>query len=78
MATAKKRGFVAPKKSAAAPKVSATAPLESAAAAINAVLPTAPQVAAPVEEMQQSFRSALEKSVVEFARRLRQGQVPRR
>ena len=65
MATAKKKGFVAPKKSAAAPKVSAAAPVESAAAAINAVLPTAPQVAAPVEEMQQSFRSALEKSVVE-------------
>jgi phasin len=65
MATAKKRGFVAPKKSATAPKVSAAAPVESAAAAINAVLPTAPQVAAPVEEMQQSFRSALEKSVVE-------------
>ena len=42
MATAKKRGFVAPKKSAAAPKVSAAAPVESAAAAINAVLPTAP------------------------------------
>ena len=45
MATAKKRGFVAPKKSATAPKVSAAAPVESAAAAINAVLPTAPQVA---------------------------------
>jgi phasin len=65
MATAKKKGFVAPKKSAAAPKVSAAAPVESAAAAINVVPPTAPQVAAPVEEMQQSFRSALEKSVVE-------------
>ncbi|HEX9168961.1 MAG TPA: phasin family protein [Roseiarcus sp.] len=65
MATAKKRGFVAPKKSAAAPKVSATAPVEVAAAAIKAVLPTAPQVAAPVEEIQQSFRSALEKGVLE-------------
>jgi phasin len=65
MATAKKRGFVAPKKSAAAPKVSATAPVEVAAAAIKAVLPTAPQVPAPVEEIQQSFRSALEKGVLE-------------
>jgi phasin len=54
----------APKKSAAPQAVSATAPVE-AAAAINAVLPTAPQVAAPVEEIQQSVRSALEKSVVE-------------
>ena len=55
----------APKKSAAAQAVSAAAPVEAAAAAINAVLPTAPQVAAPVEEIQQSFRSALAKSVVE-------------
>ena len=55
----------APKKSAAAQAVSAAAPLEAAAAAINAVMPTAPQLAAPVEEIQQSFRSALEKSVVE-------------
>jgi phasin len=62
MANAKKRGFVAPKRSAAAPKVSAAAPVEAAAAAINAA---APQVTAPVEEIQQSFRSALEKSVVE-------------
>jgi phasin len=54
----------APKKSAAAQAVSDVAPVE-AAAAINAVLPTAPQVAAPVQEIQQSFRSALEKSVVE-------------
>jgi phasin len=54
----------ASKKSAAAQAVSAAAPME-AAAAINAVLPTAPQVGAPVEEIQKSFRSALEKSVVE-------------
>ena len=52
----------APKKSAAAQAVSAAAPVE---AAINAVMPTAAHVAAPVEEIQQSFRSALEKSVVE-------------
>ena len=54
----------APKKSAAAQVVSARAPVE-AAAAIKAVMPTAAQVAAPAEEIQQSFRSALEKSVVE-------------
>jgi phasin len=64
----KRRGFfmaTAPKKSAAAQAVSAAAPVEAVAAAINAVMPTAPQVAVPVEEIQQSFRSALEKSVVE-------------
>jgi phasin len=54
----------APKKSAAAQAAHAAAPVE-AAAAINAVMPTAPQVAAPVEEIQQSIRSALEKGVVE-------------
>jgi len=54
----------APKKSATAPVVSARAPVE-AAAAIKAVMPTAAQVAAPAAEIQQSFRSALEKSVVE-------------
>src|SRR5271156_1812768 len=64
----KRRGFfmaTAPKKSAAAQAVSAAAPVEAVAAAINAVMPTAPQIAIPVEEIQQSFRSALEKSVVE-------------
>src|SRR5271156_6164868 len=64
----KRRGFfmaTAPKKSAAAQAVSAAAPVEAVAAAINAVMPTAPQVAVPVEEIRQSFRSALEKSVVE-------------
>jgi phasin len=59
----------APKKSAAAQAVSAAAPMEAAAAAVNAVLPTPPEVAAavaePAAEIQQSFRSALEKSVVE-------------
>ena len=56
----------APKKSAAAQAVSATAPTDEAvAAAINAVIPTPPEVAEPAVEIQQSFRSALEKSVVE-------------
>ena len=55
----------APKKSAAAQAVSAAAPVEAAAAAINAVMPTAPHAAVPVDEIQQSFRSALEKGVVE-------------
>jgi len=53
----------APKKSAAAHAVSAAVPVE--AAAINAVTPTAPQLAAPVEEIRQSFQTALEKGVVE-------------
>jgi len=50
---------------AAAPKKSVAAPVEAAAAALKAVMPKAPQVAAPVEEIQHSFRSALEKGVVE-------------
>jgi phasin len=54
------------KKSAAAQRVSAPAPVEAAAAAVNAILPTARQVAAePVAEIQQSFRNALEKGVIE-------------
>ena len=61
----KKKAAAAPKKSATAPKVSAPAPVEVAVATINAVLPTAPRVAAPVEEIQKSFRTALEKSVIE-------------
>ncbi len=61
----KKSAAAAPKRSAAVPKVSAAAPVETAAAAINAVLPSAPEVGAPVEAIQKSFRSALEKSVVE-------------
>ena len=36
----------APKKSTVAQAVSAAAPVEAAAAAVNAVLPTAPQLAA--------------------------------
>jgi phasin len=55
----------APKKSAAAQAVSTAAPVEAVAAAINAVTPTAPQLAAPVEEIQKSFRSALEKGVLD-------------
>jgi phasin len=54
----------ASKKSAAAQAVSATAPME-AAAAPNAVIATPPGVAEPAVEIQRSFRSALEKSVVE-------------
>ena len=52
------------KKSATAQAVSAAAPVEAAAAAIDAVMPV-PRVGAPVGEIQQGFRSALEKSVVE-------------
>ena len=52
------------KKSAAAQAVSATAPTE-AAAALNAVIPTPPDLAEPAVEIQQSLRSALEKGVVE-------------
>src|ERR1700719_3516834 len=56
----------APKKSAVPQAVSVAAPVEAAAATVNAVLPTAPQLAAaPAAEIQQSFRSALEKGVVE-------------
>jgi phasin len=52
-------------KKSAAQAISARAPVEAAVAAFKAVKATAPQVAAPVEEIQQSFRGALEKSVVE-------------
>ncbi len=63
----------APKKSAAAQAVSATAPMDAApqaapteaAATPNAIIPTPPDLAEPAVEIQQSFRSALEKSVVE-------------
>jgi phasin len=54
----------APKKSAAVQAVSTAAPLE-AAAPINAVIPTPPELAEPAAEIQQSFRSALEKGVIE-------------
>ena len=53
-------------KKSAAQAISARAPVEAAVAAFKAVKATAPQVAAPVEEIQQSFRGALEKSVVEL------------
>ena len=62
----------APKKSAAQ-AVSATAPMDAApqaapteaAATPNAIIPTPPDLTEPAVEIQQSFRSALEKSVVE-------------
>ena len=56
----------APRKSAAPPVISAAAPVEAAVATVNAVLPSEAQLAAaPAAEIQQSFRSALEKGVVE-------------
>jgi phasin len=61
----------APKKSAAAQAVSSTAPIEAAAAPMeasvtpDAVIPTPPDLAEPAVEIQQSFRSALEKGVAE-------------
>jgi phasin len=56
----------APKKSAVHRSVSVAAPVEAVAATVNAVLPTESQLAAaPAAEIQQSFRSALEKGVVE-------------
>jgi phasin len=54
----------APKKSAAAQAVSAAAPME-AAAPPNAVVPTLPELTEPAVEIQHSFRSALEKGVLE-------------
>src|SRR5271166_808026 len=54
----------APKKSAAAQAVSAAAPME-AAAPPNAAITTLPELAEPAVEIQQSFRSALEKGVLE-------------
>ncbi len=56
----------APKKTAVSLAVSAPAPVEAAVATVNAVLPSEAQLAAaPAAEIQQSFRSALEKGVVE-------------
>src|SRR3984885_13901483 len=56
----------APRKSAAPPVISAAAPVEAAVATVNAVLPSEAKLAsAPAAEIQQSFRSALEKGVVE-------------
>jgi phasin len=54
----------APKKGAVARAVSVAAPVEAVAATVNAVLPTE-LVAAPTAEIQQSFRGALEKGVIE-------------
>jgi phasin len=56
----------APKRSAVPLAVSAAAPVEAAVATVNAVLKSEPQLAAaPAAEIQQSFRTALEKGVVE-------------
>jgi phasin len=56
----------APKKSAVLRAVPAPAPVEAAAATISAVMKREPQLtAAPAAEIQQSFRTALEKGVVE-------------
>src|ERR1700733_13511806 len=56
----------APKRTAVPLAVSAAAPVEAAVATVNAILPTESQLAAaPAAEIQQSFRSALEKGVVE-------------
>jgi phasin len=56
----------APKRSAVPLKVSAAAPVEVAVATVNAALPSKVELAAaPAAEVQQSFRSALEKGVVE-------------
>jgi phasin len=56
----------APKRSAVAPATGAAAPVEAAVATVNAVMQSEPQLTvAPAEEIQQSFRSALEKGVVE-------------
>ena len=55
----------APKKSAIAPMVSIAAPVEPAVATVNAVVKSEPELAAPAAEIQESFRTALEKGVVE-------------
>ena len=62
MAQAQKKGrriAIAAKRSAAARAVSAPAPVEA-----EAVMPETARIATPAAEIQQSFRSALEKSVV--------------
>ena len=67
MANAPKKSAVAPAVSAVAPVEAAAAPVEAAIATVEAVLPKGAQLAAaPAAEIQQSFRSALEKSVVEL------------
>ena len=69
----------APKKSPVPPAISAAAPIEAAGATVNAVMKSEPQLAAaPAAEIQQSFRSALEKGVVEVRARLSPKPRPRR
>jgi phasin len=54
------------KKSVTVQAVSAAAPVETAVSAVKAVLTTEAQAAAaPVAEIQQNFRNALEKGVIE-------------
>src|ERR1700722_2711056 len=56
----------APKKGAVPRAVSVAAPVEAVAATVSAVLPIDTKLpATPAEEIQQSFRSALEKGVVD-------------
>ena len=55
----------APKKSSVLPAISAAAPVEAAVAAVDAVMKNEPELAAPAAEIQQSFRTALEKGVIE-------------
>jgi phasin len=56
----------APKRSAVPLAVSAAAPVEAAVATVEVVMKSEPQLAAaPAAEIQQSFRTALEKGVVE-------------
>ena len=56
----------APKKRPVPPAVTAATPVEAAVATVSAVMKSEPQLdAAPAAEVQQSFRNALEKSVIE-------------
>jgi phasin len=65
MANAPKRSAVPSAVSAAAPVEVAVAPVEAAVATVGAVLKSEPELPAPAAEIQQSFRNALEKGVVE-------------
>jgi phasin len=56
---------VAAKKIAPAKTVSGAPPVEAVVAAVEAVLPSTSEAAAPVVEIQQSIRTALEKGVIE-------------
>ncbi len=53
------------KRRAVPARVSTAAPIEAAVATVDAVMKSEPQLAAPAAEIQQSFRTALEKGVVE-------------